>query len=73
MAAFARGIGMFGYSLVEMKTPEHLEPMKKYIYDRLADGTFKPEIAKTFSFDQTVDAYKYLESNQQVGKVVITF
>ncbi len=73
MAAFARGIGMFGYSLVEMKTPEHLEPMKKYIYDRLEEGTFKPEIAKTFPFDQTVDAYKYLESNQQVGKVVITF
>jgi NADPH:quinone reductase-like Zn-dependent oxidoreductase len=29
-------------------------------------------IAKTFPFAQTVDAYKYLESNAQIGKVVVT-
>jgi NADPH2:quinone reductase len=46
--------------------------MKKYIYDHLADGSFKPEIARTFSFVQTVEAYKFLESNEQIGKVVIT-
>ena len=73
VAAFARGIAMYGYSLVQMKTPEQLEAMKKYIYDHLADGSFRPEIAKSFPFDQTVEAYKYLESNQQVGKVVVTF
>jgi NADPH:quinone reductase-like Zn-dependent oxidoreductase len=31
-----------------------------------------PKIAKTFPFAKTVEAYQYLESNQQVGKVVIT-
>ncbi len=72
MSAFARGISMRGYSLVEVKTPEHLETMKKYIYDHLADGSFRPKIAKTFPFAETVAAYQYLESNQQVGKVVIT-
>jgi NADPH:quinone reductase-like Zn-dependent oxidoreductase len=46
--------------------------MKKYIYYRLADGSFKPKIARTFPFDQAVEAYKYLESNQQIGKIVIT-
>jgi NADPH:quinone reductase-like Zn-dependent oxidoreductase len=45
---------------------------KKYVYDRLADGRFHPKIAKIFPFAQTVEAYKYLESNAQVGKVVIT-
>ena len=44
--------------------------MKKYIYDRLADGSFKPKIARTFPFDQTVEAYRYLESNEQIGKIV---
>ena len=34
--------------------------------------TVHPKIAKIFPFAQTVDAYKYLESNAQVGKVVIT-
>ena len=72
MTGFAKGVSVTGYSLVQMKTPQYLDTMKKYIYDRLADGTFKPEIAKTFPFAQTVEAYQYLESNQQVGKIVIT-
>jgi NADPH:quinone reductase-like Zn-dependent oxidoreductase len=38
----------------------------------LADGRFLPKVAKTFPFAQSVEAYRYLESNQQVGKVVIT-
>ena len=72
MSTFARDIAMYGYSLHQVRTPEHLETMKKYIYDHIADGSFKPKIAKTFPFAQTVEAYRYLESNQQVGKVVIT-
>ena len=59
--------------MTEMKVPGRFEAMKTYIYDHLLDGTFKPTIAKTFPFSQTVDAYKYLESNEQVGKVVVTF
>jgi NADPH:quinone reductase-like Zn-dependent oxidoreductase len=31
-----------------------------------------PKIAKTFPLDQAADAYRYLESNAQVGKIVIT-
>jgi NADPH:quinone reductase-like Zn-dependent oxidoreductase len=54
------------------RVPEKLAVAKKYVYDRLADGRFHPRIARTFPFAQTVDAYKYLESNAQVGKVVIT-
>jgi NADPH:quinone reductase-like Zn-dependent oxidoreductase len=52
--------------------PEKLPAAKKYVYDRLADGRFRPKIAKIFPFAQTIEAYKYLESNAQVGKVVIT-
>ena len=72
MAAFGRTIGMFGYTFGELRGTPEWETMKKYIYDRLADGSFKPEIARTFPFDQTVEAYRYLESNQQIGKIVIT-
>jgi NADPH:quinone reductase-like Zn-dependent oxidoreductase len=72
MAVFGRTIGMFGYTFGELRGTPEWEIMKKYIYDHLADGSFKPEIARTFPFDQTVEAYRYLESNQQIGKVVIT-
>ena len=71
LAAFGRGIGMFGYTFGELRGTPEWEIMKKYIYDRLADGSFKPKIARIFPFDQTVEAYRYLESNQQIGKVVI--
>ena len=35
-------------------------------------STLKPVIARTFTLDQIADAHAYLESNQQVGKVVVT-
>jgi len=72
LAAFGRTVGMFGYTFGELRGTPEWETMKKYIYDRLVDGTFKPKIARTFSFDQAVESYKYLESNEQIGKVVIT-
>ena len=72
MAAFGRRVAMFGYTFGELRGTPDWETMKKYIYDHLADGSFKPEISRTFPFDQAVEAYKYLESNQQIGKVVIT-
>jgi NADPH:quinone reductase-like Zn-dependent oxidoreductase len=71
--ALGKGLTIRGYTLWEVtRDPEKLAAAKKYVYDRLADGRFRPKVAKTFPFSQTVDAYKYLESNAQVGKVVIT-
>ena len=46
---------------------------KRYIYDHLADGSFKPEIARTFPFTKSIKAYKYLDSNDKIGNLVVTF
>ncbi len=71
--ALGKGLIVRGYTLFEIRRdPKVLEVAKRYIFDRLADGRFMPKIARTFPFAQTVEAYRYLESNQQVGKVVIT-
>lgn len=71
--ALAKGLNIRGYVVVEVtQFPEKLEAAKKYVYGRLRDGRFRPKIARTFPFAQTVEAYQYLASNQQVGKVVIT-
>ncbi|HEX5208942.1 MAG TPA: zinc-binding dehydrogenase [Steroidobacteraceae bacterium] len=71
--ALKRGVSMRGYSMTEFAfDPSAGRIAKNYVYDRLADGRFVPKIAKTFPFSQAVEAYRYLESNQQVGKVVIT-
>ncbi len=71
--ALVNSLSLRGYILVEVtRDPVELEKAKKYISDRLVDGRFVPKIAKTFPLDQTVQAYQYLESNQQIGKIVIT-
>lgn len=73
MTGFSKGVSLTGYMLTQMKTPERFDRMKQYIYDRLSEGTFKPKVDRTFAFSEVVEAYKYLESNQQIGKIVITF
>jgi NADPH:quinone reductase-like Zn-dependent oxidoreductase len=62
-----------GYTLHEITAnPAWADKAKKYIVDRLANGRFVPKIAQTFPFKETVEAYRFLESNQQIGKIVIT-
>lgn len=73
LTTFGRKIGMFGYTFGELKDTPDWDEMKKYIFDHLSDGSFKPEIARTFPFSASIEAYRYLESNEQIGKVVITF
>ena len=71
--SFRNAVSLRAYSLREITpVPERLASAKKYIFDRLADGRFVPKIASIFGYKDTVQAYRFLESNQQVGKVVIT-
>jgi NADPH:quinone reductase-like Zn-dependent oxidoreductase len=72
MSGIWNGVALSFYLLMQTKIPERLERMKRYIYDRLADGTFKPKIDRVFRFGEVIEAYRHLESNQQVGKIVIT-
>ena len=53
------------------KFPEKREKGKKFIYDGLESGALKPIIAKTFPLDDMVGAHKYMESNAQMGKIVV--
>jgi NADPH:quinone reductase-like Zn-dependent oxidoreductase len=52
--------------------PARFTRVKDLILRGLADGHLKPVIAKTFPLAQIADAHRYLESNQQVGKIVVT-
>lgn len=48
-----------------------LEPAKAFILEGLRVGTLSPVIAKTFEFEQIVAAHRFLESNEQFGKIVV--
>ncbi len=49
-----------------------VERAKTYIINNLKNGTLKPVIAAKFQLDRIADAHRYMESNQQVGKIVIS-
>jgi NADPH:quinone reductase-like Zn-dependent oxidoreductase len=68
-----RGLSIRGWIASEIwNHPHRFERHKAIILQGLARGKLKPVIARTFPFDQIVEANAYLESNQQVGKVVVT-
>ena len=52
--------------------PQRFEQVKDLILRGLAGGELKPVVAKTFALDDIVEAHRYLESNQQFGKIVVT-
>ncbi|BCG25955.1 hypothetical protein TUM18999_41460 [Pseudomonas tohonis] len=51
---------------------EKLERAKHFINEGLASGQLQPVIDRTFSFDEMAEAHRYMESNAQVGKIVVT-
>ncbi len=52
--------------------PERYARAQNLIVRGLAEGHLKPVIAKTFPLAQIAEAHRYLESNQQLGKIVVT-
>ena len=52
--------------------PERFARNRELILQGLASGHLRPVIARTFTFSQMVAAHRYLESNQQIGKIVVT-
>jgi NADPH:quinone reductase-like Zn-dependent oxidoreductase len=68
-----KGLSLRGwvFSAIANK-PESFARVRQVILAGLASGHLKPVIAKTFTLDQIAAAHAYMESNQQVGKVVVT-
>ncbi len=71
--ALAKGLSVRGYTLFEIVAdPEKLARAKKYVYDGLQSGALKPIIDRTFPLGAIVEAHKYMESNHQKGKIIVT-
>ncbi|MDE2405970.1 MAG: zinc-dependent alcohol dehydrogenase family protein [Sphingomonadales bacterium] len=43
-----------------------------YVGSRLASGAFRPTLDRTFALEDIAEAHRRLESNRQVGKIVVT-
>lgn len=72
-SALAKNLVVRGYTLFSIVgKQESLERGKRFVIDGLATGNLKPIIARSFPLLDIVEAHRYLESNQQVGKIVVT-
>jgi len=73
MEVLGKWLTIRGYVMMEITgDPKRLERGKQFVTEGLAEGSLKPIIAKTFPLEEIVEAHRYLESNQQVGKIVVT-
>ncbi len=71
--ALGKGLNIRGYTLFLITADPHkLSRAKDFVYNRLAAGDLKPIIARTFPLAAVSAAQTYMESNQQIGKIVVT-
>lgn len=71
--AIGKGLTVRGYTLFEIvKDPNRLDAGKRFIFNGLESGALKPVIDRTFALDDIVEAHRYMESNQQKGKIIVT-
>jgi len=71
--ALARGLTIRGYTLFELtQDSELLARAKNFVYEGLDSGALKPVIDRTFAFSDIANAHRYMESNQQKGKIIVT-
>ncbi len=71
--AIGKGLTVRGYTLFEIVSdPEKMVRGKNFIYDGLSSGALKPTIARTFPLEDIAEAHRFMESNQQMGKIVVT-
>jgi len=57
---------------VRFPIPKHDQQMVRYIKELVESGAFSPVIDRRFPLDEIVDAYRYAETGQKVGNVVIS-
>lgn len=61
-----------GHQRVVFPFPEEGQAVVEEIRDHLAAGTFRPLIDRTYPLEEIVAAYRYVETGQKLGNVVIT-
>jgi len=72
-AALGKGLSIHGYLLTEVSLdPARLARAKAFILGGLKSGDLSVVIDKVFAFEDIQKAYEYMESNQQIGKIVVT-
>ncbi|MFD0539581.1 zinc-dependent alcohol dehydrogenase family protein [Actinomadura luteofluorescens] len=66
-------LNMRTYTMLETaRDPERLRRAAAFVTSGLRSGAFRPVIDRTFPLSEMADAHRHLESNTQIGKIVVT-
>lgn len=72
MELLGKDLTIRGYQLFEITQDEaRLDKAKAFITNGLENGSLRPIVGKVFKFEEIVEAHRYMESNSQVGKIVV--
>ena len=52
--------------------PKDNQEIVRYLRERIQAGEFRPVIDRTYPLDDIAEAYRYVDTEQKVGNVVIT-
>jgi NADPH:quinone reductase-like Zn-dependent oxidoreductase len=61
-----------GRKRVMFPIPKHDQQMVVYFRELIESGRFKPVVDRTYPLDQIIEAYRYVETGQKTGNVVIS-
>lgn len=72
MDILSKHLTLRGYELFEItKDSKKIEQAKDFITRGLSSKALRPVIDKVFRFDEIVEAHRYMEAGNQIGKIVV--
>jgi NADPH:quinone reductase-like Zn-dependent oxidoreductase len=63
---------LFGGKRVVFPIPKNDQEIVGYFKNLIESGEFRPVIDRRYPLDQIVEAYRYVETGQKIGNVVIS-
>ena len=68
---FAVVTPLFGRRKSLFRPPKHDQGTVRYLRELLESGAFRPLIDRRYPLDRIVEAYRYVETGQKIGSVVL--
>jgi NADPH:quinone reductase-like Zn-dependent oxidoreductase len=73
MSMINRNRGVFGLHIGHLwEESKQLAPLMEMLLSELRAGRLGPIVARTFPLDRAADAHRFIQSRQNIGKVVLT-
>ena len=81
MSFMVKGLSILSHAVVyftgypDLGLPQNVAAIQRaqeFLLPRLADGRFRPKVSETFKLEEVADAHRALESNNQIGKIVLS-